>query len=463
MAGLIVLLIAAGCAAYQFLKGTFLRAFATFIITICATIISFGFFEVLAGFFTGRDSSFKFLPAPWVQTLSFLLLFLFVFAILQTLAQYLTKKPVDLGLWPERIGRIGFGILSGLVLASFLLTAAAMAPLPNKYPYQRFDQRSPDPDRPSKVIFNSDNFTAGLFGMVSKGSFSGKRSFATLHPAFLDQLFLNRHNASDGISTITSSQAIILPTKIAAWPAPENLKDSDGNPVSTKSGHVLMFVRVGIKKSALADAGAFTTSQLRLICKKQTDLKETLAGTGQNIYPTGFLTAPNQIEIKRLNEVITIKREDFEDKAREKWIDFIFNVPADSVPILIEFKQNNIVEVPKPVSPEQAPLPAPFIPSSGKKQDTPKTGDPANPQTSNKPARPNNSTNEGGTTPLIRTFVAPPVEGDDSQVIDQGSEGHRKARPGYLRRPGFQCLRRSESRPSHGPERRRDRIRSRSC
>lgn len=410
MAGLIVLLIAVGCAAYQFLKGTFLRAFATFIITICATIIAFGFFEVLAGFFTGRDSSFKFLPAPWMQTLSFLLLFLFVFAILQTLAQYLTKQPVDLGLWPERIGRIGFGILSGLVLASFLLTAAAMAPLPNKYPYQRFDQRSPNPDRPAKVMFSTDGFAAGLFSMVSKGSFSGKRSFATLHPAFLDQLFLNRHNASAGISTITSSQAISLPNKIAAWPAPQNLKDSDGNPVSPKSGHVLMFVRVGIIKSALADAGAFTGSQLRLICKKQTDLKDPLAGTGQNIYPTGFLTAPDLIQIKRLNEVINVNRTDFEDKARERWIDFIFNVPADSVPVLIEFKQNNIVEVPKPVSPEQAPTPAPFLPSSGKQQDKPKTENPSKPQTSNRPARPKNSTDGGGTTPLMRTLVAPTVE-----------------------------------------------------
>jgi hypothetical protein len=410
MAGLIVLLIAAGCAAYQFLKGTFLRAFATFIITICATIIAFGFFEVLAGLFTGRDSSFKFLPAPWMQTLSFLLLFLFVFALLQTLAQYLTKKPVDLGLWPERIGRIGFGILSGLVLASFLLTAAAMAPLPNKYPYQRFDQRSPDPDRPSKVIFNADSFAPGLFSMVSKGSFSGKRSFATLHPSFLDQLFLNRHNASAGISTITPSEAISIPNKIAAWPAAQNLKDSDGNPVSAKSGHVLMFVRVGIKKSALPEAGSFTSSQLRLICKKQTDLKEALAGSGQNIYPTGFLTAPNQIQIKRLNEVITVKREDFEDKAREKWIDFIFNVPADSVPVLIEFKQNNIVELPKPVSPEQAPPPVFFVPSSGKTQESPKTESSTNPQTSKRPARPKNSTDGGGLSPITRPLVAPQLD-----------------------------------------------------
>jgi len=410
MAGLIILLIAAGCAAYQFLKGTFLRAFASFIITICATIIAFSFFEVLAGVFIGgRDSSFKFLPAPWMQTISFLLLFLFAFALLQTLAQYLTKQPVNLGLWPARIGRIGFGALSGILLASLLLTAAAMAPLPNQYPYQRFDQRSPDAERPAKALFSSDAFAAGLFSTVSKGSLSGKRSFATIHPAFLDQLFLNRHNASGGISTITSSQSINIPNKNAAWPTPENLKDSDGNPVSPKSGHVLMFVRVGIIKSTVDEAGSFTPSQIRLICKKQTDLKNPLAGTGQNLYPTGFLTAPGQIQIKRLNEVIKVTRTDFEDKARERWIDFVFNVPADSVPVLLEFKQNGIVQVPKPVRLDQAPPPAPFVPSSGKKQDTPKTENPANPETSNKPAQQNNSTDGGGTTPLMRTIVAPPI------------------------------------------------------
>ena len=412
MIGLIILLIAAGCAAYQYLKGTFVRAFATFIVSICASIVAFSFFEVLAGVFIGgRDSSFKFLPAPWMQTLSFLLLFLFSFAILQTLAQYLTKQQVDLGLWPERIGRVVCGMLSGLVLASFLITASAMAPLPNNYPYQRFDQRSPNADRPSKALFNADAFAAGLFSTVSKGSLSGKRSFATLHPAFLDQLFLNRHSASDGVSTITSSQSIALPPKNAAWPASEELKDSDGNPVSPKSGHFLTFVRIGIRKSAVAEAGSFTTSQLRLICKQQTDLKDPLAGSGQNIYPVGYLMAPDQLQMKRLSEVINVTRTDFEENAREKWIDFVFNVPSGSVPVLLEFKQNGVAHVPKPVSPEQAPPPVFFVPSSGKPAKGPKPENPSPPQTSNRPTRPNNSKEEGiGLSPVGKTLVGPQLD-----------------------------------------------------
>ncbi|MHC4657312.1 MAG: CvpA family protein, partial [Planctomycetota bacterium] len=137
MVGLIVLLIVAGCVAFQYLKGTLVKAFAMIIVTICAGIVAFAYFEAVAALFIGgRDSSFKFLPPPWMQPLSFLLLFLLTFAALQTLAEYLTRQNVDLGLLPERVGRVVCGIVLGLILSSLLLTNLAMAPIPNKYPYQ---------------------------------------------------------------------------------------------------------------------------------------------------------------------------------------------------------------------------------------------------------------------------------------------------------------------------------------
>ncbi len=411
MVSLIVLLIVLGCAAFQYLKGTFVRAFATFIITICACIVAFSYFELLAGLFIGgTDSSLKFIPAPWVQMLSFLLLFLFTFAALQTLAQYLTRQEVDLGLWPERIGRVVCGILSGLVLSSFLITASAMAPLPNKYPYQRFDSRRPDVERPNKTMFNTDALAPGLFSSISSGSLSGKRSFAALHPAFLDQLFLNRHNIADNVPLVTNEQAIKVPGKNAAWYAPEGIKDSDGNPISPKTGHDLMFVRVGIKKSAVAEAGTFTLAQLRLICKRETGVKNPLAGKGQNIYPIGYMMAADTLQIKRLNDVIKVTHSDFEDKARERWIDFAFYVPDGFVPVLVEFKQNNIALVPPIVTAEQAPLPIPFVPSSDSQKDTTKPDNSSRPQSSKKPTKQKNTSEGDGLTPLTRTLVAPPLD-----------------------------------------------------
>lgn len=202
MAGLAVMLIILGCAAYQYLKGTLVKSFAMIIVTVCASVVAFGYFELLADVFVSRSDNSRFASViPWAQPLSFVLLFVLAFAILQTIVTQLLSKPVDLGFLPERIGRVVCGVFLGLILSGLLLTTLAMAPLPNKYPYQRFDADRPLAERPSNVFLNTDGFATGWFGMLSNGSFSGKRSFATLHPAFVDEAFLNRHEATDCFMT----------------------------------------------------------------------------------------------------------------------------------------------------------------------------------------------------------------------------------------------------------------------
>ena len=358
MASLLVVLIILGCVAYQYLKGTLVKSFATIITAICASVVAFGYFELLANVFISRNNSNSL--ATWAQSLSFVLLFILSFAILRTIAVRLTRQPVDLGLWAERIGRVVCGIFLGLIISGLLLTALAMAPLSNKHPYQRFDQTNPDAEQPNKVLLNADGFATGWFSIISSGSFSGKRSFATLHPAFLDQVFLNRHKIADGISIITTDTgAIEVPKKNAAWLAPEGLKDSNGKPVSPKSGHNLTIVRVGISSKAIKDAGTFTISQLRLICKQKSDGRNRLAGKGKNIYPIGYLKTAKQLQTKQLNDQIKIERADFHGTVR--WIDFAFYVPNDFLPVLVEFKQNGIAEVPPLVPAEKALLAVPFI------------------------------------------------------------------------------------------------------
>jgi hypothetical protein len=355
MANLFVVLIILGCAAYQYFKGTLVKSFAMVITTVCASVVAFGYFELLANVLAGKSAKL----AIWAQSISFVLLFVLVFAVLQTIAALLTRKPVDLGFLPERIGRVVCGILLGLTLSGLLLTALAMAPLSTSYPYQRFDAATPNAERPNKALFNADGFTTGWFGIISSGSFSGKRSFAALHPNFLDQVFLNRHEIAKDISIIAASDAIEIPKKKAAWPAPEGLKDADGKPVSPKSGHNITIVRVGIKKKAIEDAGRFTLSQLRLVCKEKTRAKNPLAGKGKNIYPIGYLKTADQLQIKQLNDQVKLERADFSGTVR--WIDFAFYVPNGFIPILVEFKQNNIAQVPTPVTSEQKPPAVPFV------------------------------------------------------------------------------------------------------
>jgi len=377
MASIAVVLIILGCAAYQYFKGTFTKAFATIIIAICASVAAFGFFEVLANVFVSKGADSRFLSlVPWAQTLCFALLFIVVFGALQTGVMFLTRWPIDLGFLPERIGRVVCGIFLGLLLSGFLLTALGMAPLSNKYPYQRFDGRR------NKVLLNADGLATGLFSIISKGSLSGKRSFATIHPDFLDQVHLNRQIS--GTSTLTSSAPAISLPKEAVWPAPESLSEQVDQIVSqlnrqgklkdaltgklismpgpVSSDYQPTIVRVGIKSSALRpkatiNGGVFILPQLRLICKRKGNGEDPLAGTGINIYPIGHLKAADEIQVS--TEIKIDSRNDFKDGAREKFIDFVFCVPRDFVPVLFEFKQNSIVEIPSRaiVTADQAPPP----------------------------------------------------------------------------------------------------------
>jgi len=341
-----------GCAAYLFLKGTFVKAFATLITIICASVVAFSYFEILASVLIGRSKDTEYSSlASWAQPLSFVLLFVLTFAILQTIVIQLTRRPVDLGPLPEYIGRALCGIFIGFFLSGLLLMILAMSPLPNKYPYQRFDENRPEAQSTNKVLFNADSFATGWFSIISRGSFRGQRSFATTHPSLPDQAFLNR--LRDDIPIVTSSEAIEVPRKAAAWIIPAGLRNAEdpNEQVEPKSGYNLTIVRVGIKRNAAKDASRFTLSQLRLICKQKGSAEDPLAGKGINIYPLGYLKTADQLHRSQLNDQIKIA--DFKEGV--SWMDFVFEVPDDFYPVLVEFKQNNIAEVPPLVPAEQAP------------------------------------------------------------------------------------------------------------
>ncbi|UCG48992.1 MAG: hypothetical protein JSU94_04250, partial [Phycisphaerales bacterium] len=294
-------------------------------------------------------------------------------------ALQLMRHPVDFGFLPERIGRPVCGILIGLFASGILLTAAAMAPLPNKYPYQRFDERTPNPAAPDKVLLNADGLVTGWFAMVSKGSFSAilkPRSFATLRAGFLNQLHLNRSNTGDDVPLLSRSDSVLVPKKSGAWYLSEAIKDAEGNDVPAKAGHTLAVVRIGINRNALTDAGKFTTAQIRLICRPKTGLEKPLAGKALTVYPSGYLTTANRLKKKKLNELITIDSSDYGQNA-QKWIDFVFYVPADHAPVLVGFKLNSLAAVPEPVSADQALPPIPFVEKAPPKKDSTKPTGPS--------------------------------------------------------------------------------------
>lgn len=387
MASIVMVLIIAGCAAFQYFKGTIVRAYATIIVALCSSIVAFGFFEFLSNLLISRSGSGSLLfLAPFAQPLCFALLFILSFAILQTGVVQLTQKPVDFGFLPERIGRVVCGILLGFIISGLLLTCLQMSPLPAKYPYQRFDPSKLDTENPKKALLNPDGFVTGFFNLISKNSFSGSRSFAVIHPDYLNQLSLNRLISNK--SMVTSTQAIQI-TKPAVWPASDVIRskvdgyiselNSRGRLTDEESGKTVpmpgwvkgsyepKIVRIGFKRSALnadkrINAGLFSHPQLRLICKRGGYGDDPLAGEARNVYPIGHLKAEDEI---RIDPDVTLTGTDFGNE-NTKEIDFVFCVPNGYEPVLAEFKLNSISQISSGlvVSADQAPPAATFNPSS---------------------------------------------------------------------------------------------------
>lgn len=355
MASIIVLVIMAGCAAALFLKGNFVRAFATFMAALCADIVAFGWFDQLSGMLIKNDV----LP-NWAQAVCFIALFVIAFAILMTLVIMLTRAPIDLGTMPEQAGRIICGLLLGYILSGTLLAICDIAPLSAGFPYQRLDASRPDMEKPSKPILNPDGFIMGLFGITSSGSLAGSQSFADLHPDFLNQLFLNRILANKKVSIRTEQGTIETPSKAAAWPA-ANLKDSAGNALPVKPGFDLINVRIGFTNKLLRAGSSFTTGQVQLLCESKGE-KQPLRAGARRVYPLGYIKTPGRISQKGHSDTISLQQSDFQTGT--KFIDFAFYIPSNTEPAAIIFKSSDVALVHGFVTAEEAPKPMPFLQAS---------------------------------------------------------------------------------------------------
>ena len=75
---------------------------------------------------------------------------------------------------------------------------------------------------------------------------------------------------------------------------------------------------------------------------------------------------PGKMKKLSLGDTIGVNQSDFtsEDGNRVRPLDLVFSVPKDKVPVMLQFRQNVIASLPRPLSAEEAPPTASFVSTS---------------------------------------------------------------------------------------------------
>ncbi len=345
-----IILITLLTVAHFYLKSPILKSFATTIAAVLGLIIAFSYYEPLANMLISRGRG-----GQWAQGCCFFLLFVLSFAIIRMGSDYVVGANISFGEVSTKIVGVISGTITGMIISGVFVITVTMLPVRATIPYARFGEEI-NVNEPDKLGLNADGFAAGFFGWISKGSLSCDKSFDALHPDYVNGLHLNRVKPIEPkqaprfskkadpvkILTIAASDCIVLPKKYSV-----RIKDVDD--------HSRTFVRVGIKSSEIAKGGAankertvsFALSQVRLICKAKGALNE-MSGNSTVVYPDRYLIAGKRpIKDPGLGKVVSFSGKEF--KRGKAWIDLAFNVPSGMQGAFLVFKNNTIVELPKPV------------------------------------------------------------------------------------------------------------------
>ncbi|MCD4830907.1 MAG: CvpA family protein [Anaerohalosphaeraceae bacterium] len=362
-AELAIIIIVFGVAVLAYLKGKFITSVLTFMASVIAVTTAFGYYETAAGLITG----YGFL-GQWVYATVFLLIFAIAFIIVNTAFDKLLFAEIYFKDFIDRIGRTVFGILTGFVMAGVLVTAVAMLPIPSQWPYERFaaDSEPGNLKREKTLILNADGFVSRVFSTISAGAMRSKTSFAVVHSDFIDELHLNRQNQDEDITIISGSNAIKVK---AVWTPDIELTSSSSERPLPQTADNPVIVRIEFSNKKIKEGGGldengkvkFVISQLKLICKNK-DQSGDLYGKGTAVYPIGFISSANTVEVKKHSDSVAINRGDFTGGV--KWLDFVFYIPKAATPVLMQFKQGAIAAVPKLTGSDKAPDAIRFIQAS---------------------------------------------------------------------------------------------------
>jgi len=320
-----VVVIILACIAYFYLQCPVLNSIATVFSAIIGVIVAFNFYETLAAIMITKD----FMP-NWAHSICFLVLFVITTVVIRIAADQTIRSKIDFEDIAKYIVIVTCGIAAGSIVSGALIISLAMSPMAPGLPYARFDAGSglkAGNLRPAKSAF-TDSFTAWLFSQISKGSLSSDKSFAVFHTDFIDQIHLNRIKAggNNAVATIADKNALA------------------GKKIGVRKSDNRTIIRTGLKRTE------FTLSQVRLIYKDKNQNKDTSGKAGaaypeQCILP-GKASRPGGDEENQktdLTEVISLG-------GNVEWVDLVFKLPPGSIPVMLQFKQNAVTDLPKTVN-----------------------------------------------------------------------------------------------------------------
>ncbi|RKY09248.1 MAG: hypothetical protein DRP66_02685 [Planctomycetota bacterium] len=364
--------------AHFYLKSGALVSFAAFAAAVFGVIVAFAYYEPLTSMLLIRGYG-----GQWASAGIYVVLFVVTFAVIRTAADFMFGQDVELGNVITRTTAIVCGILTGLIISGVVLIALAMAPIRATWPYARLGDGDSDVTiarhmrSPVKPLIRADGIVTGLFGWISRGSLSSKKSFAVYHADFLNQIHLNNYKAKEKVYSVAGNRAVRVPKK--------GVRKLDSN------NDNLTVVRMEVRNADIKKGGArgpdgdvvFTLGQVRLICKKKGRIDTR--GSADAVYPEGRIVSRRTadkdakkqdltgvmsgrvLERRSLDKIIRLGRDEFQigGKSADARVDLAFEVPSDKEAVLLEFKQNVAVEVPAsaPASEEAEQL----LNSSGRK------------------------------------------------------------------------------------------------
>jgi hypothetical protein len=331
LAELIVILIILATVGFIYLKGTVIKALLFLINAFVASTVAFAYFETLGRLIIGHG-----MVVEWALAIVLILTFALVLAILSAVSGKLVPADIDIYFsdFADRVIKCLIAAFAGFVIAGVVLTTAAMAPIGTSWPYERFSSNSRPREPDKTLILNADGFVTSFTSWLSRGSMSGKKSLAVFHPDFLNEIYMNRLGYDKDNSAVAGEYAISVET---AWtPQTELISALDNQPMSEGPQ-----AKAVIVKARTDDT--FTMSQVRLVCK-ESGSADNFRGSGQVVWPVGYIQKENIVDRKNLSEKVALKQ-----------LDFVFYIPANTVPVMLQFKQNAVAWVGKLTSGNNPP------------------------------------------------------------------------------------------------------------